>query len=468
MKQVPNEETTMIKAVAILGDFIIINLIFIATYLGFNNFEYNPLISLSLQKYLTILNLCYIPSLTTFKFSFYNRIVSPEKIIRGVILTITMLILLFAAVLMLIRTNHLPRMLFVVFYIAALFFISIWRLSMRRVVKSKRRKGKNLRTAVIVGSGSNVIELYHEITNDSTFGYRVKGVFNDTPISDFPQSTSYLGGVKDVIPYLSKCPVNEVFCCLPSAQQEIILPIVNYCDNNLIRFYSVPNVRNYLKRKMKLELFGDIPVLYIRDEPLQKPENRFIKRCFDFVCSTLFLCTIYPFIYIIVGTIIKFTSPGPVYFKQARSGENGKVFKCIKFRSMHVNKDSDTLQATKNDPRKTRFGDFIRRTNIDELPQVINVWKGDMSFVGPRPHMLKHTDEYSSLVNKYMVRHFAKPGITGWAQVTGFRGETKELSQMEGRVKKDIWYIENWSFLLDLRIIYKTAANIIKGDKNAY
>jgi putative colanic acid biosynthesis UDP-glucose lipid carrier transferase len=135
---------------------------------------------------------------------------------------------------------------------------------------------------------------------------------------------------------------------------------------------------------------------------------------------------------------------------------------------MKVNKDSDKLQATKDDPRKTRFGDFLRKSNIDELPQFINVWKGEMSMVGPRPHMLKHTDEYSQLINKYMVRHFAKPGVTGWAQVTGYRGETRELSQMEGRVIRDIWYIENWSFMLDLRIIFLTIYNVIKGDKCAY
>ena len=135
---------------------------------------------------------------------------------------------------------------------------------------------------------------------------------------------------------------------------------------------------------------------------------------------------------------------------------------------MKVNKESDILQATANDPRKTKFGDFIRRTNIDELPQFINVLLGDMSIVGPRPHMLKHTEEYSCIINKYMVRHFVKPGITGWAQVTGFRGETREVEDMEGRVKADIWYIEHWSFLLDLYIIYRTIANTIRKDKKAY
>ena len=217
-----------------------------------------------------------------------------------------------------------------------------------------------------------------------------------------------------------------------------------------------------------MELFGNLPVICMREEPLMQFENRLLKRIFDICVSFLFVVTVYPFIYIIVGTIIKITSPGPIYFKQERTGSDGRIFKCIKFRSMKVNSDSDKMQATQNDPRKTRFGNFLRKSSIDELPQFINVLKGDMSIVGPRPHMLKHTDEYSQVINKFMVRHFVKPGITGWAQVTGFRGETKELSQMQGRVEKDIWYIEHWSLLLDLRICIKTVRNAMGGDKQAY
>ena len=151
-----------------------------------------------------------------------------------------------------------------------------------------------------------------------------------------------------------------------------------------------------------------------------------------------------------------------------REGENGQTFRCIKFRSMRVNADADRVQATRDDPRKTRFGDFLRRSSIDELPQFINVLRGDMSIVGPRPHMLQHTEQYSKLINKYMVRHLIKPGITGWAQVTGYRGETHSLSQMEGRVRRDIWYLENWSLLLDIRIIFMTVWNALRQDENAY
>lgn len=306
------------------------------------------------------------------------------------------------------------------------------------------------------------------MTADPTSGFKVVGYFAEHPSDNYPKECRYLGTPQEVIPYLKKSKAEHLYCGLASSHSKEILPIISYCENNLIHFYSVPNVRNYLKRRMHLELIGNVPVLDIRQEPLAQPENRLAKRLFDIVFSLLFLCTIFPIIFIIIGLAIKITSPGPIFFKQKRSGEENKEFWCYKFRSMRVNKDSDKVQATLNDPRKTRLGNFMRKTSIDELPQFINVLLGDMSVVGPRPHMLKHTEEYSKLIDKYMVRHLVKPGITGWAQVTGFRGETKELWQMEGRVERDIWYLEHWTFMLDLYIIYKTVKNAVKGEKEAY
>jgi putative colanic acid biosynthesis UDP-glucose lipid carrier transferase len=243
---------------------------------------------------------------------------------------------------------------------------------------------------------------------------------------------------------------------------------LSYCEQHCIRFLSIPDIRNYLKRQMNLEFFGNVPVLYMREDPLAQVDNRFFKRAFDVIVSLLFMIPFWLIIYPLVALITKLTSPGPVFFKQQRNGLGGKVFYCYKFRSMRVNADSDRLQATANDPRKTKFGEFLRHTSIDELPQFINVLKGEMSIVGPRPHMVKHTQEYSALIDKYMVRHWVKPGITGWAQVNGARGETKRLSQMEDRIVKDVWYIEHWSFWLDLKIIFLTVYNALRGDKQAY
>ena len=213
--------------------------------------------------------------------------------------------------------------------------------------------------------------------------------------------------------------------------------------------------------------FGTIPATTIRHQPLSRISNRFAKRIFDILFAGTFLI-FFPLILIPVGIAIKISSPGPIFFKQKRSGYRGRDFYCYKFRTMKVNADADTRQATKDDPRKTRLGDFLRRTSIDELPQFINVLCGDMSVVGPRPHMLKHTQEYSALIDQYMVRHYIKPGITGWAQIQGYRGQTEELWQMERRVECDVWYIENWSTMLDIKIILRTIYNAIHGEKNAF
>ncbi len=357
------------------------------------------------------------------------------------------------------------------FYLVLFVCLCISRLISKALINGFRSRGRNTRSILFVGSNPNMEELYEEMMGDPTTGYRVLGYFDDEVNEDFNAPIPYLGKVEELIPYMFRShfsPTGRIYCCLSSDRGQDIRRIIDYCENNLIRFYSVPNVRNYLRRSMRMTRVGDVPVLYMRKEPLRKPLNRLMKRTFDVVCSGLFLCTLFPLVYIVVGIITKFTSPGPIFFKQKRNGLNGEEFYCYKFRSMKVNAQSDTLQATEKDPRKTKFGNFLRKSSIDELPQFINVLKGDMSIVGPRPHMLKHTEEYSELINRYMVRHFIKPGITGWAQVTGCRGETKELYQMEERIKKDIWYVENWSFWLDLRIMYMTVANAVRGEANAY
>lgn len=236
----------------------------------------------------------------------------------------------------------------------------------------------------------------------------------------------------------------------------------------MIRFYLVPEFYRFFKRRFSLHFIESTPILSLRYEPLQHFSNRFVKRCFDIIFSGVVLITIFPVIYLIFGIIIKCSSRGPIFFKQKRTGIRGQEFYCYKFRSMRMNKQANTLQATEGDPRVTKIGAFMRKTSIDELPQFINVFRNDMSVVGPRPHMLQHTELYSSIIDKFMVRHLVKPGITGWAQVTGCRGETKTVEEMEERVKKDVWYLENWTFFLDLKIIFLTIRNAIRGEENAY
>lgn len=458
----------VLKLAVILGDLVILNVLFISFNSIWEEQFGGSTCQGDLPPMLALFSACYFACTISGGVILHRRGVRADQIVCRVLRNVFYFSVLSIS-LMALSGHEIPSTCFLINYFLLLILcITAYRLAFRYAIQQYRSRGGNFRTVIYLGSTENMAELYHEMTSDSTTGYRVLGYFDIQPNAKFPASCAYLGTPGQAIDYMGIHKVNLLYSCLPSAQSQSIVPVINYCENHLIHFYSVPNVRNYLRHRMYFEMVGSVPVLSIRKEPLSKIENRMAKRLFDIVFSLIFLCVLFPLIFLIVGVGIKCTSPGPILFRQKRNGLNNREFWCYKFRSMKVNKESDTLQATLNDPRKTRLGNFIRRTNIDELPQFINVLLGDMSVVGPRPHMLKHTEEYSHIIDKYMVRHFIKPGITGWAQVTGFRGETREVEDMEGRVKADIWYMEHWSFLLDLYIIYKTLANAFHKDKKAY
>lgn len=333
-----------------------------------------------------------------------------------------------------------------------------------------RGRRKNNVNVVFVGADESNVSLYNEIKHGfSTFSYDIKGFFTSTLQENIPSDSFFLGKISEVSNYLKSNPADLLLCSLnPAKSEEDIDRIIKYCENNFISFYYVPNLEGYPNRRMHFTQWGDVTLIRLHNEPLADPYKRASKRAFDLVFSGLFLITLFPLLLIFVSIGTTISSPGPIFFRQKRTGYNGNSFTMLKFRSMRVNPDADKIQATADDPRKTKFGNFLRKTSIDELPQFINIFKGEMSVVGPRPHMELHTEQYSKIIDSYLVRHLCKPGLTGWAQVNGCRGETKEVSQMADRVKHDIWYIENWSFLLDMRIIFKTVLQIFKGDSQAY
>ena len=277
-----------------------------------------------------------------------------------------------------------------------------------------------------------------------------------------------VGRIGDAIEASKQYEVTEIFSTIAPEQQSGIYKLINDADQACIRFRIVPDFNHFIRKPVHLEYLKDIPVLSLRKEPLDDVGNRIKKRLYDLAISSLVTIFILSWLVPIVALLIWLDSRGPIFFIQQRSGKNGKTFNCIKFRSMKVNKDSNQKQATKNDKRVTKLGSFLRKSNLDEMPQFFNVLMSNMSIVGPRPHMLKHTDDYSKLLNRYMVRHFLKPGITGWAQIHGYRGEIKHMQDINNRVEYDIWYLENWSVWLDTRIILMTAFNMAKGEKNAY
>ena len=262
--------------------------------------------------------------------------------------------------------------------------------------------------------------------------------------------------------------IQEVYVSLPSHRIGQAAVLVEEGERHCLRVKLVPDLTREDKVPYSISVLGPVPVISVRQEPVYDIEGRFKKRLFDVLFSLFAVVFILSWLYPIIAFLIKRESPGPVLFKQQRTGRDNKPFQCYKFRSMRVNVESDDKQATRDDCRITRIGAFLRRTSLDELPQFLNVLQGHMSVVGPRPHMLKHTKQYSAIIDHYMARQFLKPGITGWAQVNGYRGETTDPRHMERRVAHDIWYLENWTAMLDVRIVFMTIINIITGEDNAH
>ncbi len=449
-----------------IGDLLVLNLLFFAVYNGLD-ILYTKALSYSLREVVLLLNFCYFFSLYFVPMQLHVAVVFIDKIVQRAFALVSILVFLFATCLIFLNIGDALATFLIVYYLITIVIFALWRVLVRVTLKMYRRKGHNFKKIIIVGAGKNGMELYRVMKDDLSYGFHVMGFFDDN-LSLQSVLPNYLGMTHEVEDYVLANDIDEIYCTLPGTQDEKILRIINFAEKHMIRFYIVPEFYRNIKKSLVMEIMESIPLLAIRREPLQAAYNRALKRSFDIVFSLGVLLTVYPVLYIIVGALIKITSPGPIFFKQKRTGLYGQEFECYKFRTMRVNSDADKLQAVKDDPRKTRIGDFLRRTNLDEFPQFINVLRGEMSVVGPRPHMLKHTEQYSALIDKYMVRHLVKPGVTGWAQVTGYRGETKTLEQMEGRVKRDVWYIENWSFFLDLKIIVVTVLNMSKGEKNAY
>jgi putative colanic acid biosynthesis UDP-glucose lipid carrier transferase len=467
-----------------VGDFLVLNAIILAFV--FLHWRMATWQTGRIEIFILASNLALMLSMLKFSTIIHLRVVGAGEILKRIVgLTITGAVLTY--LLLKVFAYNLPIG-WLLLEIGTLFFVCllIKRLAERWFLKLYREAGRNTRSVTLVGSDPELLAIFMKLRDDATLGSRILGYYGEESLKDVAtevdQLTKHpvkergllrrLGSMEDFLKAMEERPDelelgDELYLCISRKQRDTIRQVSRLCDHHVVRFYYVPVSVETIGLNLKREFIEDIEVYTTYENPLQNPVNKALKRTFDIVFSLVFLsitALLFPIIYL----IIKIQSPGPIFFKQLRTGLDGRDFYCYKFRSMHVNKDADRLQATKNDPRKYPFGNFMRKANIDELPQFWNVLKGDMSIVGPRPHMLAHTEMYSQLIDKYMVRHFVKPGVTGWAQVTGFRGETKELWQMEGRVQRDIWYMEHWSIWLDIRIIWLTIKTIFVHDKNAY
>lgn len=464
-----NRYTTLFKAWNLTVDYVLLNASMIVTYFLVDS---RFLIWTKNRYLVTVLFFNLIWFFSANMTHFYEGV-----LVRDSIKTFKTLIKTYLLFLSLISFLLLSIISFQSYFIAREFFvysvaifgslIFLWKLIFLTLRKSQRYALIRKRTFIMIGAGRVGRDLFHFFNTNDESGYRLMGVFDDNPelAGDLKP---YKGPVKDSIDYAITNHIDEIFCALPASQAKQIENLMLDADRNLIRFKFIPEYIDFVRRPTMVENFGHIPVISLRPEPLENMLNRFVKRIFDFFFSLFVIIFLFTWLFPILALLIKLTSKGPVFFVQIRSGRDNNSFKCFKFRTMVVNTESNDKQATKNDNRITQIGAFLRKTSLDELPQFFNVLIGNMSVVGPRPHMINHTKQYSKLIDKFMVRHFLKPGITGFAQVNGLRGETKTTQAMLLRVEADVWYLENWSFLLDLKIIFLTVWNAVKGEENAY
>jgi len=441
-----------------LCDIILVNILFVGISFVWNLFGAD-----GWRTEWLLVNVSYIPVVYWFARSRSQRTLHIDRIYVSALQAVGIHALCFLSMLAFIGYG-LTTTFIAEFYGAMLLCLPVSWTTSRMILKSLRKSGRNFSKVVIVGTGETAKRLYDSLLSDAGYGYNVIGFF-DYGNHGIPED-KYLGSIENLESFVGNHSVDEIFYTLSGERWDALRSVVRVADENMAKFYYVPQISRFIGRRLEMGTIGSMSVLSTLYNPLSSIYNLALKRGFDIVFSAIALL-LSPIVFIPVAIAIKISSPGPVFFRQLRTGYRGREFYCWKFRTMRVNADADTVQATAGDPRKTRVGDFLRRTSIDELPQFINVFLGDMSVVGPRPHMLRHTEEYKRLIGRYMVRHMVKPGITGWAQIHGFRGPTDELWKMEARVDHDVWYIENWSFFLDLKIIVKTIVNAIRGEKNA-
>ncbi len=459
----------LILPISILVHIIFLNVLFFGWKFHFTENPFFPF----------FLNLSWLVIAYFSKIYSFNRNIKITRVVTQLLVqfaTFTLVVLSYFTVAE--HWVHVPTLLklLALFY----FMVTVFRALYFSALRKYRVEGGNYKRVILIGS-EGLKPLTNFMMNYSSFGYKILGFFSDdeNPELTYDITNKALKNNGDgVVPHLGKISeskqyaldhhIDEIYCSLSEFSHETLQDFLDFGDQHFIVVKLVPDVRGVLGRNMYQEYYGAVPVLSLRKLPFDKPLVKYGKRLFDIAFSLFIIVFVLSWLTPILYILIKKESKGPLFFKQVRDGLRGDTFMCYKFRSMRINDRSEKDQTVKGDPRVTRIGQFIRKTSIDELPQFINVLKGDMSVVGPRPHMLSQSDRFKKIVSNYMVRHYVKPGITGLAQVKGYRGEIETDEDIINRVRYDIFYIENWSFILDLNIIIRTVLNVFKGEEKAY
>ncbi len=438
-----------------------LNISFLATYY----YTFGQLENLISSRYFELLlffNISWILSSYLLRVHDPKRTLSFEKIVKR-LLNALGLYLLFIFAFIGLKENAYIKMFVFQSYCFTSLGIALFHFGLVIFLKYARRVGYNYRRVLIAGYGDIATELRKFFTYHPEHGYKFFGYFDDNK-----SSSNIRGKVDDVEHFSLENNIDEIYCVLPYMDYTKIQKIIDFAEDNFIKVRVIPDFRGFSYKAVDISLYDFIPVLNVREQPLEDGFNIFIKRLFDIVFTLILGLLVLWWLIPLIAILIRIDTKGPVFFKQTRAGKDNQPFECYKFRTMKVHDEPEHKQASKRDPRITRIGKILRKTSLDEIPQFINVLKGEMSVIGPRPHPLKLNEEYQPQINKYMLRHSVKPGITGLAQAKGYRGETETVLKMKSRVKLDRFYAENWSLIFDLKILILTVIHIFKGNENAY
>jgi putative colanic acid biosynthesis UDP-glucose lipid carrier transferase len=467
-----NRSLFILIALLVVFDAIAINCsLGLINLMGLENYFSNTPIDF---YFAFIANISWLLSALLFKTYNYNNIQNKETILKKSAYTFIGQVVLMCFVLFIFKYD--VTAITVIYTVSIQFFlISIIRVFIIISEKYLDRINGFKKNIAIIGDQDLGLRLEKYFLQNK-LSFNLTGYFNDYDLDKSYSEGKKINNLIDTINYAIENNLDEVYTTYFPEESTALAKVVEMAEKNCVRikyatsFTKFKNEEDYFTNSNYIlsDYYDGIPILVNRYEPLSSIKNRIIKRVFDIAFSLFVIVFLLSWLMPLMMLLIRLESKGATIFMQLRSGRDNNPFYCYKFRSMAVNKDSNSLQATKNDPRVTKLGAFMRKTSIDELPQFFNVLMGDMSIVGPRPHMLKHTEEYSEIIDKYMIRQFLKPGITGWAQINGFRGETKHQHQMLNRVKHDIWYMENWTLWKDIKIIILTVVNAVRGEENAY
>jgi len=354
---------------------------------------------------------------------------------------------------------------FILYFSAGSYFLILSKsVVLKQIIIKARQNGKNLRKVVIIGNNKTGIDFKNSIIDNSNYGYKFIGFIDSNNTSET------IASINEFESFLNSEQVDEVIIALDVKEFDTIRKVLRICDRKAVKSFIIPDYFQLLSNKFQLDMFGNYPVIRVRNNPLEEFHWRFLKRTFDFFFALILFAAVFWWLFLIIGLVIKLTSKGPIFFIQDRVGKNNDIFRCYKFRTMTVEASSKSdfnIPVTNKDSRITSFGRLLRKSNLDEIPQIINVLKGEMSIVGPRPHAIPFDKNYGEIVDEIRLRHRVKPGITGWAQIHGLRGDVfyfdEQIKRTKKRIEYDIWYIENWSFKLDLQIIARTVYQILTG-----